>query len=151
MKKKVLKIIALVIAIALIVGIAWLANSLNGNPISKMLAEKAADNYLEEHYSETDYYIEKLGFSFKSICYYAHVRSETSMDTQFTLYIDMVGNVYFDTYDDVLRGSITARRWNRNIGISPIRYLIIPRFLTPLTLATERWKSIHRKHWMTRR
>ena len=39
MKKKVLKIIALVIAIALIVGIAWVANGLNGNPISKLLAK----------------------------------------------------------------------------------------------------------------
>lgn len=110
MKKKILKIVALIVAIALIVGVCWFANALNGNPISKMLAEKAADNYLEEHYSETDYYIEKLGFSFKSTCYYAHVRSEISMDTQFTLYIDMIGNVYFDTYDDVLRGAITARR-----------------------------------------
>ena len=110
MKKKVLKIIALIVAIALIVGVCWFANALNGNPISKMLAENAADDYLEEHFPDTDYYIEKLGFSFKSTCYYAHVRSETSMDTQFTLYIDMVGNVYFDTYDDVLRGSITARR-----------------------------------------
>lgn len=58
MKKKVLKIIALVIAIALIVGIAWVANGLNGNPISKMLAKKAANDYLEEHFPNTDYYIE---------------------------------------------------------------------------------------------
>lgn len=110
MKKKVLKIIALVVAIALIVTVCWFANALCGNPISKWLAEKAADAYLEENYAETDYYIEKLGFSFKTIAYYAHVRSETSIDTQFTLYIDMVGNVYFDTYDDVLSGAITAQR-----------------------------------------
>ena len=50
MKKKVLKIIALVIAIALIVGIAWVANGLNGNPISKMLAKKAANEYLAENF-----------------------------------------------------------------------------------------------------
>lgn len=110
MKKQILKMIALIIAVALIVGIAWIANSLNGNPISKMLAKKAANEYLEEHFPNTDYYIENLGFSFKFTGYYAHVRSEANIDTQFTLHIDMVGNVYFDTYDDVLQGAITARR-----------------------------------------
>ena len=110
MKKKVLKIIALVIAIALIVGVCWFANALNGNPLSKMLAEKAVVAYLAENYAHTDYYVEKLAYSFKFGNYYAHIRSETSMDTQFTLYIDMIGNVYFDTFDDVLRGAITARR-----------------------------------------
>lgn len=110
MKKKVLKIIALVIAIALIVGICWVANGLNGNPISKMLAKKAANEYLEENFSDTDYYIEELDFSFKFSNYYAHVRSVTSMDTQFTLHIDMLGNVYFDTYDSVTGGFVTARR-----------------------------------------
>ena len=110
MKKKILKIIAFIVAIALIACVCWFANALNGNPLSKMLAEKAASEYLEVNFGETDYYIERVGFSFKDTRYYAHVRSETSMDTQFTLYIDMVGNVYFDTYDDVLRGAITARR-----------------------------------------
>lgn len=110
MKKKVLKIIALVIAIALIVGVCWFANALNGNPLSKMLAEKAVVAYLAENYAHTDYNVEKLAYSFKFGNYYAHIRSEASMDTQFTLYIDMIGNVYFDTFDDVLRGAITARR-----------------------------------------
>lgn len=110
MKKKVLKTIALIVALFLIVGVAWFANALNGNPLSKMLAEKAADEYLKTNFAETDYYIEKLGFSFKDTCYYAHVRSETSMDTQFTLYIDMIGQVYFDTYGSVSEGHVTARR-----------------------------------------
>lgn len=110
MKKKVLKIIAFVIAITLILGICWVANGLNGNPISKMLAKRGANNYLKEHFPNTDYYIEDLGFSFKFSNYYAHVRSEISMDTQFALHIDMVGNVYFDTYESVTDGFVTARR-----------------------------------------
>ena len=110
MKKKVLKIIAFVIAIALILGICWVANGLNGNPISKMLAKKGANEYLEANFPDTDYYIEELGFSFKFSNYYAHVRSVTSIDTQFTLHIDMLGNVYFDTYDSVTGGFVTARR-----------------------------------------
>lgn len=110
MKKKILKVIALIVAIALIVGIAWLANSLNGNPISKMLAKKAANVYLEEHFPDTDYYIEDLGFSFKFVGYYAHIRSASSMDTQFSLEIDMFGHVFFDTYESVTGGFVTARR-----------------------------------------
>lgn len=110
MKKRVLKIVALIAAITLIVGVCYFANALNGNPISEMLAEKSSKNYLEEHFANTDYYIEKLGYSFKFGNYYAHVRSDSSIDTQFTLYIDMLGNVYFDTYEDVLAGAITARR-----------------------------------------
>ena len=75
-----------------------------------MLAKKAANEYLEANFPDTDYYIEELGFSFKFSNYYAHVRSVTSMDTQFTLHIDMLGNVYFDTYDSVTGGFVTARR-----------------------------------------
>ena len=94
----------------MIVTVCWFANALCGNPVSKWLAQRAADTYLDEHYPNTDFYIENLGFSFKFTNYYAHVRSETSIDTQYTLHIDMVGNVYFDTYDDVLSGAITAQR-----------------------------------------
>lgn len=110
MKKKFWKILALVIALALILGVAAFANSLVGNPLSKMLAERTAEKYLAETYAGTDYYVEKVAFSFKSISYYAKIRSESSVDTQFTLYIDMWGQLYFDTYDDVLSGAITARR-----------------------------------------
>ena len=47
MKKKILKILALVLALALIAGICVFANSLVGNPVSKMLVTKTAEKYLE--------------------------------------------------------------------------------------------------------
>ena len=110
MKKKTLKIIALILALVLIALIGWFANGLVGNPVSKYLAEKSAEKYVAENYAGTDYYIETLAFNFKFSNYYAHIRSDSSMDTQFTLYITMLGEVYFDTYEDVLSGAITARR-----------------------------------------
>ena len=76
MKKKVLKKLALLIAISLIVGICWFANALCGNPVSKFLAERAADAYLEEHFPDTDYYIKEVGFNFKDTNYYAHHRRD---------------------------------------------------------------------------
>ena len=110
MKKKTLKIIALITAFILIVGLSWFANALLGNPISKMLATNTAKKHLAETYPDTDYYIEKIAFNFKSTNYYAHIKSPTSIDTEFTLYISMLGELTLDTYDDVVNGFNTARR-----------------------------------------
>ena len=108
--KKALKIVALVVAVALIIGIAVIANALNGNPISKMLAKNATTAYLADTYPGTDYYIEELGFSFKFTGYYVHIRSDSSMDTQFSLETDMLGHILRDSYEDVVNGFVTARR-----------------------------------------
>lgn len=113
MKKKhmkILKITALIVALVLIIGIAWFANALLGNPVSKMLATNTAKNHLAETYAGTDYYIDRIGYSFKTADYYAHIKSPSSVDTEFTLYISMLGKLRLDTYDDVLNGFNTARR-----------------------------------------
>lgn len=108
--KKAMKILAFIAAMILIIGVCLLANALCGNPISKMLAERAAETWLEGRFPDSDYYIERVGFNFKDTNYFAHYRSKSSIDTQFTLYINMFGQGYFDTYDSVINGSITARR-----------------------------------------
>ena len=110
MKKTILKIFALILAVILIVGVCWFANALCGNPISKMLARRTAERWLQGRFPNTDYYIEDVCFNFKDTNYHAHCRSESSMDTQFTLYINMFGQGYYDTYSSVLDGSVTARR-----------------------------------------
>ena len=110
MKKKYLKIVAFIIAMVLFVGVAWFANALNGNPVSKFLAQKTAQKYLAEHYDDTDYYIDSVSYSFKDGNYHAFIKSPTSMDTEFSLYITMFGEFRFDTYEDVVDGFNTARR-----------------------------------------
>ncbi|MBR2389509.1 MAG: hypothetical protein IKA94_01795, partial [Mogibacterium sp.] len=111
MKKKVLKITAFVVALALIAGIAVFANALVGNPISKLLAQNSAERHIEENYPDTDFYIESVSFSFKDTRYYAHIKSPSSVDSHFTIYMDMLGRVKFDFYeDDVLNGWNTADR-----------------------------------------
>lgn len=111
-KKKHWKMLALVLALGLIGYLAILANSLVGNPISEKLAQRGAEKYLQEQFPGTDYYVEKVGYNFKFTNYYAHIRSEKSIDTQFTLHIDFIGRVEWDTYDDVTRGFVTERRLN---------------------------------------
>ena len=63
MKKKVLKVLALVVAIALIIGIGLFANALVGNPVSKYLATKNANEYIKELKNLDSYIITALAGS----------------------------------------------------------------------------------------
>lgn len=110
MKKKTRKIIAAVAAFVILIGLGWFANALVGNPVSKMLATNTAKNHLAENYPNTDYYIEKVTYSFKDGYYHAMIKSPTSMDTEFYLRLTMLGALRQDTYEDVLDGTNTARR-----------------------------------------
>lgn len=111
MKKKILKIAALVVALALIVGVCWFANGLVGNPISKMLATKAAENYLEEKFPGKDFELERVTFSFKDTKYHAYIVSPSSIDSSFSLTINMGGKIVYDYYENnVLAGWNTANR-----------------------------------------
>ncbi len=112
-KRKTLKIIAGVAAMLIILGLGWFANAFLGNPVSKMLAKNTAEKHLAETYAGTDYYIERIGYSFKDGWYHAFVKSPSSIDTEFSLTITMGGKLRLDTYEDVLSGSNTARRLNQ--------------------------------------
>ncbi len=73
MKKKWMKIAALIVALLIIAGLCVFANALVGNPVSKWLATRTAEKHLEEVYGDTDFVIEKIGFNFKDTDYYAHI------------------------------------------------------------------------------
>ena len=111
MKEKGLKILALAAALAIIAGLCIFANALVGNPVSKWLAKRAAEKHLEEVYGDTDFEIERVGFNFKNIDYYIHIKSPSSEDSSFSLQIDMFGNLLLDTYESrVLSGENTQDR-----------------------------------------
>lgn len=115
MKKRILKIAALVFAIALIVCVCVFANALVGNPISKAVATNTAEKHVEENYADKDFEIERVIYSFKDGYYHAFIYSPSSMDSNFTLVIDMWGKLRYDTYDDrVLSGENTADRIRRD-------------------------------------
>lgn len=111
MKKKWLKIAALLAALVIIAGLGWFANALVGNPVSKWLATRTAEKHLEEVYGDTDFEIERVGFNFKDIDYYVHIKSPSSEDSSFSLRIDMLGKLKQDTYESrVLYGGNTQNR-----------------------------------------
>lgn len=99
-----------VFGLASIVLLLWFANAMLGNPISAVLAKHAAQDYLAENFAHADYYIENVAYNFKDGNYYAHIRSDSSIDTRFSLYITMTGKVRFDTYESVADGFVTANR-----------------------------------------
>ena len=115
MKKRILKIAALVFAIVLIVGVCVFANGLVGNPISKAVATNTAEKHLEENFADKDFEIERVFYSFKDGYYHAFVYSPSSIDSDFTILVDMWGKLRYDTYEDrVLSGGNTADRISRD-------------------------------------
>lgn len=115
MKKRILRIAAFLLAAVLIVGVCVFANGLVGNPISKAIATRTAEHHLEEAYTDTDYGLERVTFSFKDGYYHAYIHSPSRIDGDFTLRIDMWGTLCYDTYKDrVLAGWNTADRINRD-------------------------------------
>ena len=115
MKKRILKIAAFIFAIALIVGVCVFANGLVGNPISKAMATNTAEKHIEENYADKDFEIERVTFSFKDGYYHAFIYSPSSIDSDFTILVDMWGKLRYDTYEDrVLSGGNTADRISRD-------------------------------------
>lgn len=111
MKKKILKVLALVLAIVLIIGVGLFANSLVGNPVSKYLATKSAEEHLAKNYGDKDFVVEEVNYDFKTGGYYARVTSPTSIDSHFSLSFNWLGKLELDCYDDdVTTGWNTAMR-----------------------------------------
>ena len=111
MKKKILKIAALIVALALIVGVCIFANSLVGNPISKLLATNTAKQYIKENHPDMDYQLDGVTFNFKFVCYNAYFTSPSSPDSSFTLMLGMDGKIVQNYYEaHVIERGNTARR-----------------------------------------
>lgn len=104
---KFIKILSSVVALVLIGGVLCVANSLVGNPISKMIAERTAKQYIEVHYPQMALQVSNVSYSFKDGCYYAYVTSPTSRDTYFSIHISQNGKVRYDSYE-----SNVVKRWN---------------------------------------
>ena len=106
----ILRILALLTAVALILGVCFFVNALFGNPISEALAKNAAKNYVTENYADKDYELTEIFYSFKDGYYHAEIASKSSVDTHFTLFINGFGKIKYDNFDNVTNGWNTAQR-----------------------------------------
>lgn len=99
---KTMKII-LYTALAILLAIAlFIVLSFYGNPISKIMADKAADQYLETHHRDLDLVHERAYYNFKDGTYVVSLWDMKSIDTKFNLEFDSFGKMKRDTFDDRL-------------------------------------------------
>lgn len=98
--KKILKIIAFVVALAITAGLAFFVNALVGNPVSKHLAKVGAEKHLEQMHPDKDFYIDRITYNFKDGNYHVFVESYSSPDSSFSISTDFIGNIRWDSYED---------------------------------------------------
>ena len=124
MRRKKRLIFSILLAIMVCAG-AYFLNAFFGNPVSRALAKRTAERYIEENYP--GFHIENLGFDLKTTGYYAHAVLPESADSSFSLHLDMVGNIKYDTYESrVLQRGNTADRLNTEYGELVDRVLADP-------------------------
>lgn len=102
------RIASLCLAVALAAGLCALGNAMFGNPVSRNLAKKAAENYLAGKFPEDGYEILDVHFDAKRGHYEVEVGKTGSRDIRFFVDTDGKGNFHHDTYDNVLTGWNTA-------------------------------------------
>lgn len=90
-------VLTILLAIAL-----FIVLSFYGNPISKIMADKAADQYLETHHRDLDLVHERAYYNFKDGTYVVRLWDKHSIDTKFNLEFDSFGKMKRDTFDDRL-------------------------------------------------
>ena len=127
--KKTKKIVALILALALIAGVCVFANGVVGNPVSKWLATSTAQKRLAEVYADKDYEIERVTYSFKDGGYHAFIVSPSSPDSEFSMSLNMMGKLRWDSYEDrVLSGENTAARINKEYRDATEKVFTSPAF-----------------------
>ena len=99
---KTMKIILYTALAILLAIVLFIVLSLFGNPISKIMAEKAEDQYLETHHRDLDLVNERAYYNFKDGTYIVRLWDKHSIDTKFTLEYDSFGKMKRDTFDDRL-------------------------------------------------
>lgn len=136
-RKKILQIVAGIIAFSLIGFILYMANGFVGNPVSAAIAKSEIKQYMETHYPDMDYeFATKVGYNFKDGSYIGRVQSLTSEDTRF--YVEYHGkndirddynfNVlgYHQTMDRLSKeyGDVLQKELSEQIGV-PIRRVFV--------------------------
>ena len=109
--RKLLKILAVAVAVALIAGILFTADAFLGNPVSYALVYFNAQKYIQTTYPNTDYQLDRVAYSFKFGNYYAYVQSPTKQDEHFTLVFNGLGQLENDYYETLVteKGNLRGR------------------------------------------
>lgn len=113
-KREKLKIKTIIIT-TIIGFVLFIANETIGNPISAAIATSKIKSYVAETYSNQDFEMAKVRYSFSFNNYNTEIKSKVSQDTKFS--ISYKNGRIFDNYKDrVTDKSNTKRRFNINLS-----------------------------------
>lgn len=113
MKNKALRILAGLAGIILIIFVLILTMSFTGNPISKVLATRSADKYIEDKYSELGFIKEESYYDFKLASYGVKYYKENSKDIHFSIESDYLGRINYDGYEEAV-----LSKWNTRMRLN---------------------------------
>ena len=99
---KTMKIILYISLVLLLGVILFFLVVFYGNPISKILANRSADEYLSTHYTDLDLVRERAYYNFNDGTYVVEIWDKSSIDTKFILKFDSFGKMEYDTYNERL-------------------------------------------------
>ena len=103
-----IRLLSLILASGFLVYVLIFLNGFYGNPISKALAKKNAQAYIEERYPGENLSLDKLAYDFKDGSYYAIYLKEGSVDYRLNLYFDQKSKVRGDNYEEAIGGGFNT-------------------------------------------
>lgn len=116
MNKK-FRILAGIGGIILIGFLLVITMAFTGNPISKILANRRADKYIQENYPDLKLKKEDSFYNFKDGNYVVKFSNEESRDIHFNIETDYLGRLRYDGYkEDVLSKWNTRMRLDEEYG-----------------------------------
>ena len=107
--RKPLRVIAAVIAFAMIAVLLEFANELLGNPVSYLVAKHNAKKYVAENYADEGYVVKDASYFFKFKDYAVHVAKPDGEDCQFLVYYNMFGAFRGDNYESLVGNGENVR------------------------------------------
>lgn len=124
-----------IVLTVLVLFVLFVANALVGNPVSKFLADRAADKVIAKKYSHLDLSREKVIYNLKDGDYIVFLEDKNSVDSQFALHFDSFGRLTWDSYDD--RISNTMMRFDR--VVSQYGRSLEKKYDFPYTITLSSW------------
>lgn len=109
---KTVRILAGVGAVVLIILLLIVTMSFTGNPISKVLATRTADKYVDENYPDLKLRREETYYDFKNGNYGVKYVDPNSKDIHFTIRTDYLGRLSHDGYEEEV-----LSKWNTRLRL----------------------------------
>lgn len=107
---KWIRIAAGIGAVALIIILFWITIAFTGNPVSRILAVRSADEYIKEKYPDLEVEREDSYYEFKSGSYNVKYFKRKSKDIHFQIEMDYLARLKYDGYKEDVESKWNTRQ-----------------------------------------